>query len=60
LDYKGLKYSGVHSFRAGRMAALHAYRMAGVNNPIEDRDVIDGEGGRFIDKGTPLCKASCR
>jgi acetyl-CoA C-acetyltransferase len=40
-DYKDLKYPGVHSFRAGRMAALHAYRMAGVKNPLDDLDLIE-------------------
>jgi acetyl-CoA C-acetyltransferase len=38
-DYAGLKYPGVHSFRAGRMAALEAYRMAGVNDPRHDIQV---------------------
>src|SRR2546428_8670374 len=28
-DYKHLKYPGVHSFRAGRTAAISAYKMAG-------------------------------
>ena len=40
-DYKGLKYPGVHSFRAGRAAALGAYRMAGVNNPLEELDFVE-------------------
>src|SRR4029453_4095578 len=40
-DYKSLKYPGVHSFRAGRMAALHAYQMAGVTNPLDDLAVIE-------------------
>ncbi len=40
-DYKDLKYPGVHSFRAGRTAALNAYRMAQVVNPLEDIDVIE-------------------
>jgi acetyl-CoA C-acetyltransferase len=40
-DYPALKYPGVHSFRAGRLAARQAYRMAGVQNPLEDLDVIE-------------------
>lgn len=35
-DYANLKYPGVHSFRAGRMAAIEAYRMAGVQDPRRD------------------------
>src|SRR5512138_3664027 len=30
VDYSGLKYSGVNSFRGGRMAAKLAYAMAGI------------------------------
>jgi acetyl-CoA C-acetyltransferase len=40
-DYKNLRYPGVHSFRAGRTAAINAYKMAGVNNPLDDLDVIE-------------------
>src|SRR3989475_3896936 len=40
-DYTGLRDPGVHSFRAGRMAALSAYRMAGIHDPLEDLDVIE-------------------
>lgn len=40
-DYKDLEYPGVHSFRAGRMAAKLAYKMAGIQNPIEDLDFIE-------------------
>jgi len=40
-DYRGLKYPGVHSFRAGRMAAKTAYRMAGIANPLEELDFIE-------------------
>jgi acetyl-CoA C-acetyltransferase len=40
-DYKGLKYPGVHSFRAGRMASKQAYEMAGVGNPIKDLSFIE-------------------
>lgn len=39
VDYRDLKYPGVHSFRAGRMAALEAYRQAGVHDPREDVQV---------------------
>ena len=38
-DYKKLKYPGVHSFRAGRMAALEAYRMAGIQDPRKEIQV---------------------
>src|SRR5574341_2099038 len=40
-DYKGLKYPGVHSFRAGRMASKTAYEMAGITNPLEELDFIE-------------------
>ena len=40
-DYRGLKYPGVHSFRAGRMASKSAYQMAGITNPLEDLDFIE-------------------
>src|SRR5258707_394504 len=40
-DYAKLRYPGVHSFRAGRMAALAAYKMAGIAHPLEDLDVIE-------------------
>ncbi|HSD52321.1 MAG TPA: thiolase domain-containing protein [Candidatus Methylomirabilis sp.] len=40
-DYKGLKYPGVHSFRAGRMASKTAYQMAGITNPIEELNFIE-------------------
>jgi acetyl-CoA C-acetyltransferase len=38
-DYRDLKYPGVHSFRAGRMAAIEAYRRAGIEDPREQIDV---------------------
>lgn len=74
-DYGGLKYPGVHSFRAGRMAAKSAYEHAGITDPLKELDFIElhdaytsseiqtyedlglcryGEGGRFIEKGTPF------
>src|SRR5436309_8968709 len=40
-DYKDLRYPGVHSFRAGRMAAISAYKMAGIEHPLEDLDVVE-------------------
>ncbi|MBI3089291.1 MAG: thiolase domain-containing protein [Candidatus Tectomicrobia bacterium] len=40
-DYKGLKYPGVHSFRAGRTAAIQAYKMAGVTNPPRELDFVE-------------------
>ncbi len=39
--YKGLKYPGVHSYRAGRTAAINAYKMAGITNPLEELDFIE-------------------
>lgn len=40
-DYRDLKYPGVHSFRGGRMAAKLAYRMAGINNPLNELDFVE-------------------
>jgi len=40
-DYKDLKYPGVHSFRGGRTAAIEAYRMAGITNPLEELDFVE-------------------
>jgi acetyl-CoA C-acetyltransferase len=40
-DYRGLQYPGVHSFRAGRVAAKTAYAMAGIQNPVEELDFIE-------------------
>jgi len=40
-DYADLDYPGVHSFRAGRTAAINAYKMAGIRNPLEELDVIE-------------------
>jgi acetyl-CoA C-acetyltransferase len=72
--YKDLKYPGVHSFRAGRMASKMAYEKAGIEDPREEIDFVElhdaytsseiqtyedmglcryGEGGKFIDAGTP-------
>ncbi|MGR3179572.1 MAG: thiolase domain-containing protein [Candidatus Anammoxibacter sp.] len=40
-DYKDLKYPGVHSFRAGRMAAKLAYEHAGITDPVKELDFIE-------------------
>ncbi len=40
-DYKDLKYPGVHSFRGGRVAAKEAYKMAGIQNPLEELDFVE-------------------
>jgi acetyl-CoA C-acetyltransferase len=37
----GVRYPGVHSFRAGRMAGLMAYKMAGVYDPLKEIDFIE-------------------
>jgi acetyl-CoA C-acetyltransferase len=39
--YRKLKYPGIHSFRAGRMAAKLAYEHAGIDDPLEDLDFIE-------------------
>ncbi|MFQ5911814.1 MAG: thiolase domain-containing protein [Nitrospinota bacterium] len=40
-DYPALKYPGVHSFRAGRMAAKQAYEMAEIAEPLKEMDFIE-------------------
>lgn len=40
-DYKDLKYPGVHSFRAGRMASKQAYEMAKITDPLHMLDFIE-------------------
>ncbi len=40
-DYTKLKYPGVHSFRGGRMATKLAYKMAGIQNPLEDLSFVE-------------------
>jgi acetyl-CoA C-acetyltransferase len=40
-DYKNLKYPGVHSFRAGRMASKLAYEMAGIKDPLNEIDFVE-------------------
>lgn len=37
----GMRYPGVHSFRAGRTAGNMAYRTAGISNPLEELDFIE-------------------
>lgn len=38
---KGFRYPGVHSFRAGRMAAKMAYTHAGVYDPMSELDFVE-------------------
>ncbi|MCL4345798.1 MAG: thiolase domain-containing protein [Candidatus Thermoplasmatota archaeon] len=40
-DYKNLKYPGVHSFRAGRTAAIEAYKNAGITDPLKQIDLVE-------------------
>lgn len=40
-DYKDLKYPGVHSFRAGRMASKLAYEMTGITDPLDEIDFVE-------------------
>ena len=40
-DYEGLRYPGVHSFRAGRSAAKQAYAMAAVGDPRQELDFVE-------------------
>lgn len=40
-DYAHFGYPGVHSFRAGRTAAMEAYEMAGITNPVQDLSFIE-------------------
>lgn len=40
-DYKNLKYPGVHSFRAGRNAAIQAYRHAGIKDPLNEIGFVE-------------------
>ena len=39
--YSDLEYPGVHSFRAGRTAALEAYKNAGITNPMQELDFVE-------------------
>lgn len=38
---KGFRYPGVHSFRAGRMAGVQAYKNAGINDPLKEIDFVE-------------------
>jgi acetyl-CoA C-acetyltransferase len=38
---KGTRYPGVHSFRAGRTAGNMAYRMAGIQDPLNELDFVE-------------------
>ncbi|AAT43773.1 thiolase domain-containing protein [Picrophilus oshimae] len=40
-DYKNLRYPGVHSFRAGRLAAIQAYKRANIKDPLNDIDFAE-------------------
>ena len=40
-DYKDLRWPGVHSFRGARAAAKGAYKMAGIENPLEQLDFVE-------------------
>ncbi|MBI4971872.1 MAG: thiolase domain-containing protein [Candidatus Omnitrophica bacterium] len=40
-DYRNMRYPGVHSCRAGRMAAIEAYQMAGIKNPLHDLSFVE-------------------
>ncbi len=40
-DYKNLKYPGVHSFRAGRLAAKMAYERANIKDPLKEIDFAE-------------------
>jgi acetyl-CoA C-acetyltransferase len=37
----GTRYPGVHSFRAGRTAGNMAYKMAGIEHPLEELDFVE-------------------
>ena len=39
--YTKLKYPGVHSFRAGRTAAINLYKKAGITDPLEEIDFME-------------------
>lgn len=40
-DYKNLEYPGIHSFRAGRSAAIQAYKHAKIEDPMKELDFIE-------------------
>ncbi|NOY98688.1 MAG: thiolase domain-containing protein [Chloroflexi bacterium] len=37
----GTRYPGIHSFRAGRTAGNMAYKMAGIEHPLEELDFVE-------------------
>ncbi len=37
----GTRYPGVHSFRAGRTAGNMAYKMSGIQHPLQDLDFVE-------------------
>jgi acetyl-CoA C-acetyltransferase len=38
---RGFRYPGVHSFRAGRMASVEAYKRANINDPLNEIDFVE-------------------
>ena len=38
---RGLRYPGVHSFRAGRMGSRQAYKNAGIHDPLKELDFVE-------------------
>ena len=38
---RGFRYPGVHSFRAGRMGSLEAYKNANITDPLHELDFIE-------------------
>ncbi len=40
-EYKNLRYPGIHSFKAGRLAAKMAYERAGIKNPEKEIDLAE-------------------
>ncbi len=40
-EYKDLDYPGVHSCRAGRLAAKQAYKMAKIKDPLKDLSFVE-------------------
>ncbi len=38
---QGFRYPGVHSFRAGRMGSLEAYKNAGIYDPLMELDFVE-------------------
>ena len=38
---RGFRYPGVHSFRAGRMASIEAYKNASISDPLHELDFVE-------------------